>query len=88
MSRGGAGRSGGREEPTGGTPVWVWLVYGLGILGATIVVASGLFVLGAYLGSEEGAFSLNVSLPVLVLWGGLALAALVLRVRRRTGGRR
>lgn len=85
MSRGGAPRAESGGEPSGGTPIWVWLVYALGILGATIVVASGLFVLGAHLGSEEGTVSTNVSLPALVLWGGLALAALVLRIRRRRG---
>jgi hypothetical protein len=86
VSREGAQR-GKTEEvvPVGGTPIWVWLVYGLGLLGATILVASGLFVLGAYIGSDDVPVTTNVSIPALILWGGLALAALVLWLRRRGG---
>ncbi|GIU93747.1 MAG: hypothetical protein KatS3mg012_0204 [Gaiellaceae bacterium] len=83
MSREGAQRRAASEAPTGGTPVWVWLVYGLGILSATILVVSGLFVLGAYLGSEDGTVTTNVSVPALVLWSILALVAFVVRLRRR-----
>lgn len=88
MSREGAKREAPAEAPVGGTPIWVWLVYGLGLLGATILVASGLFVLGAYIGSDDVPVTTDVSIPALILWGGLVLAALVLLLRRRRGGAR
>ena len=40
-------------EGTGGTPIWVWIVYALGILAASILVLSVLFTLGAYLLSDD-----------------------------------
>jgi hypothetical protein len=86
VSREGAQRDKAAEAaPVGGTPIWVWLVYVLGILSATILIGSGLFVLGAYIGSEDGTVTTNVSIPALLLWSVLALAALVLWLRRRGG---
>ncbi len=83
MSRGGAPSSRkSPEEGGGGTPVWVWLVYGLGLLAVTILVGSILFSIGASL-SEDTEVAYDVSIPALVLWGGIALAALVLWLRRR-----
>jgi len=84
MSREGAKR-GSVQAPTGGTPIWVWLVYGLGMLGATILIASGLFVLGAYIAEDDVPVTTNVSIPALVLWGGLLVVAVVLWLRRRKG---
>ena len=71
--------------PTGGTPIWVWIVYGLGILAATIFVLSALFVLGAYVASDDVPVTYNVSLLAMVLWGGLVALALVVWLRRRGG---
>jgi hypothetical protein len=73
--------------PTGGTPIWVWLVYGLGILAATIFAVSALFVVGAYLASDDVPVTFDVSAVAIVLWGGLiALAGATWLVRRRGGG--
>jgi hypothetical protein len=86
VSREGAQRDKAPDSvPVGGTPIWVWLVYGLGLLGGTILVASGLFVLGAYIGSDDVPVTTSVSIPALILWGGLVLAAVVLFLRRRGG---
>lgn len=86
MSRGGVQRDKSADAtPAGGTPIWVWLVYALGALGGTILVASGLFVLGAYIASDDVPVTTSVSLPALVLWGGLVLVALVVWLRRRGG---
>ena len=85
MSREGANRDE-AQAPSGGTPIWVWLVYALGALGATILVASALFALGASM-ADDAAVSTNVSIPALLLWGGLAVGALVLLLWRRGGSR-
>lgn len=87
MSREGA-RTRPDPTPTGGTPIWVWVVYGLGILAATIVAVSILFVVGAYIASDDVPVTFNVSAVAIVLWGGLiALAVATWLVRRRGGGR-
>jgi LPXTG-motif cell wall-anchored protein len=70
-------------ESTGGTPIWVWLVYALGILAATILVFSVLFTLGAYVLSDDVPVTANVSVPALVLWGGLTVIAGGLWLYRR-----
>jgi hypothetical protein len=76
------------STPTGGTPIWVWVVYGLGILAATIFTVSVLFVAGAYIASDDVPVTFNVSSVAIVLWGGLiALAVTTWLVRRRGGGR-
>lgn len=86
MSREGAQRDKAEEAvPVGGTPIWVWLVYGLGLLGTTILLASALFVLGAYIGSDDVPVTTSVSIPALILWGGSAVGALVLLLWRRGG---
>jgi hypothetical protein len=65
------------------TPIWVWIVYVLGIFAATILVLSILFTAGAYLLSDDVPVSLNVSIPAIVLWGGLSVLALGLLLYRR-----
>ena len=84
MSREGAQR----PEPaaTGGTPIWVWAIYVLGILAATIIVLSVLFSIGAYISDVD--VTLNVSTPAIVLWGGLTALAGGLWIWRRRQGRR
>jgi LPXTG-motif cell wall-anchored protein len=68
---------------TGGTPIWVWAVYAVGILAATILVFSVLFTLGAYLLSNDVPVTMNVSVPAIVLWGGLTAIAGGLWIYRR-----
>lgn len=87
MSREGARRPA-DSTPSGGTPIWVWVVYGLGILAATIFVFSILFVLGAYLTSDDVPVTLSVSALAIVLWGGLIALALATWFARRRGGPR
>ena len=87
MSREGARRPT-DPTPTGGTPIWVWVVYGLGILAATIFVFSILFVLGAYLTSDDVPVTFSVSALAIVLWGVLIALALATWFGRRRGGSR
>jgi hypothetical protein len=86
VSREGVQRA--QAAPAGGTPIWVWVVYGLGIFGATVFVASALFVAGAYISSDEVPVTLNASLLGIVVWGGLVLVALATWIARRRGGAR
>jgi hypothetical protein len=74
-------------EPTGGTHILVWVVYGLGIFGAVVLAGAALFSYGASLGSDD--VGLNVSPVAFIVWGGFVLLALVTYVvRRRKGHRR
>jgi LPXTG-motif cell wall-anchored protein len=66
-----------------GTPIWVWLVYGLGLLAAVIFLFSALFTLGALVLSDDVPVTYDVSLPAILLWGGLMLAAAALWIVRR-----
>ena len=86
MSREGASDQKSKPTRAAGTPIWVWVVYGLGILAAAIFVFSVLFTLGAVLLSDDVAVTYDVSALALVLWGGLmflAVATWALRRRRR-----
>jgi hypothetical protein len=77
-----------KEKPaaaSGGTPIWVWVVYALGIFAATILVFSILFTLGAYVLSNDVPVTFNVSVWALVLWIALTLLAAGLWLRRRRG---
>ncbi len=82
MSREGAPSNKPKQQPPAGTPIFVWVVYGLGILAATIIAFSVLFTLGARL-SDDVPLEYDISWPATILWGGLALAALVTFVVRR-----
>ncbi|MGH3135284.1 MAG: LPXTG cell wall anchor domain-containing protein [Gaiellaceae bacterium] len=75
-------------KPTGGTPIWVWVVYSFGILAAAIFVFSILFTAGAYLLSEDVEVTFDVSTLAIVLWGGLMALAGGLWIWRRRQGRR
>lgn len=83
MSREGAGGKKEQAAPAAGTPIWVWLVYGLGILAAAIFAFSLLFTAGAYLLSDDVPVTLDISAPAIVLWGALIVAALVTWFTRR-----
>ena len=73
-----------KAPATSTTPIWVWVVYGIGIFAATVLVGSTLFTIGAlYLSSEGSGFYWNVSVPAFVLWGLLTLVAAVLWLTRR-----
>ena len=74
-------------KPTGGTPIWVWVVYSLGILAAAIFAFSILFTAGAYLLSDDVDVTFDVSAPAIVLWGALMAVAVGLWIWRRTKGR-
>ena len=71
------------HEPAGGTPILVWVVYALGILALAVFVFSGLFLLGAYIASDDVPVTYDVSALAVVLWGGLLALAAVTFLRRR-----
>ena len=87
MSREGAPSKTPKPAPAAGTPIWVWLVYILGGLGAVVFAFSGLFTLGAFVLSDDVPVSANVSTPAVVLWGGLIVAAAVTWIVRRRNRR-
>jgi LPXTG-motif cell wall-anchored protein len=69
-----------RTSPAAGTPIWVWLIYALGILAAGIFAFSALFTAGAhFLGGSD----YRASVPAFLLWGGLMLVAIVTWLARR-----
>jgi LPXTG-motif cell wall-anchored protein len=73
-----------RQDP--GTPIWVWLIYTLGLLAGTLLVLSIAWVAVVSMSSDDASYDVNV--PAFVLWGGLVLAAAGTLVwRRRKGGR-
>jgi hypothetical protein len=84
VSREGAGDKKPKQPPAAGTPIWVWVIYGFGILAATIFVFSALFTFGAlYLSDQGTGFSWRASVPAITLWGVLILAAVITWVVRR-----
>ena len=85
VSREGAPATKSKADPprASGTPIWVWVIYGLGLLAAVIFAFSLLFTLGAVLLSEDVGVKYDVSALAIVLWGGLILAAVVTWVVRR-----
>ena len=75
------------KEPveTGGTPIWVGIVYALGLMAGGIIVLSLAFAAVVY-ASGDSEFDVNV--PIFVVWSVIvAFAAGVLVWRRRGGGR-
>lgn len=84
MSREGAGEKKPKAAPAAGTPIWVWLIYALGILAAVIFAFSLLFTLGAVLLSDDDVgVTYDVSTLAIVLWGAFVLAAAVTWIIRR-----
>lgn len=83
MSREGAPSQKPKAQPAAGTPIWVWLVYVLGILAAAIFAFSLLFTLGALVLSEDVPVTYDISAPAIVLWGGLILVAVATWIVRR-----
>jgi len=83
VSREGAPSKQPTSQPAAGTPIWVWVVYALGILAAAIIAFSLLFTLGARLLSNDVPVGYDFSWLATILWGGLVLAALVTYVVRR-----
>jgi hypothetical protein len=83
MSREGAPGKQPQKQPAAGTPIWVWVLYGFGILAASIIAFSVLFTLGAALLARDVDLSYDFSWPATILWGGLVLAAVVTFVVRR-----
>ena len=66
MSREGARRPASEAAP--GTPVWVWIVYALGILGALVLASDA---------------TVRLSVPAIVVCVLLIAAAVVVKVQRR-----
>jgi hypothetical protein len=66
-----------------GTPIWVWVIYGFGILAAAIFAFSALFTAGAVLLADDVPSTYDVSLPATILWSVLILAAVVTWIVRR-----
>jgi hypothetical protein len=83
VSREGAGDKKTKSPPAAGTPIWVWVVYGLGFIAAAIFAFSILFTAGALLLSDDVPTTYDVSAPAIVLWGGLIVAAVATWVVRR-----
>jgi hypothetical protein len=83
MSREGAGGKKPKQAPAAGTPIWVWLIYGLGILSVGIFAFSLLFTLGALVLADDVPATYDFSVPATVLWGGLIVAAAVTWIVRR-----
>lgn len=82
MSREGAGAGTQEHTRPAGTPMWIGVLYFLGAVGA---IALG-FLLGMKLVESvfwDDAPAYDVSLPLVVLWGGLFVAAAVVWVARR-----
>jgi hypothetical protein len=86
VSREGAGDKAQKQQKqpsAAGTPIWVWLVYALGIMAGAIFAFSLLFTAGALFLSDDTPVTYDVSVPALILWGALIVAALATFVRRR-----
>jgi hypothetical protein len=87
VSRAGAPSQKPKAQLAAGTPIWVWVIYVVGILAAAIFAFSLLFTLGALLLSDDVPVSYDVSAPAIVLWGALIVAAVVTWVLRRRQSR-
>ena len=84
MSRDGApSKQAAKSQPAAGTPIWVWVIYAFGILAGAVIAFSLLFTLGARALSSDVEVGYDFSWPAAILWGGLALAAIVTYVVRR-----
>jgi hypothetical protein len=83
VSREGAGDKRPKSPPAAGTPVWVWVIYGFGILAAAIFAFSVLFTAGAVLLSDDVPVTYDVSAPATILWSALILAAVITWIVRR-----
>jgi LPXTG-motif cell wall-anchored protein len=75
-----------KEKPavrSAGTPIWVWVIYAVGVFAAAVLVLSVLFTVGAYFLSKDVPVTFDISVPGLVLWGGLTLLAAGMWLWRR-----
>jgi hypothetical protein len=75
------------KAKSSGTPIALWALYVLGLVAATVLVASLLFVAFAYAVTGNGGTGVDVSVPALVIWLGLVIAAGGTFAWRRWGGR-
>ncbi len=64
-------------------PLYVMTAYGLGALGALVLIFSALFTLGGYLSSDPTVVS--ISPLAIVVWGGLVVIAFATWLLRRRG---
>jgi predicted lipid-binding transport protein (Tim44 family) len=77
-----------KPEAPSGTPVWVWAVYVLGGLAATVFAGSLAFVAVGYATEGSGGAGVDISIPALVVWLALVIAAAGTFAWRRWGGQR
>ena len=73
-----------KAPPAAGTPIWVWLIYALGIFGAAVVAFSILFTAGALLLSDDVPVAAQFSTGAVVLWGAAIVVAGVTWIVRRS----
>jgi hypothetical protein len=79
------GANTGPEPVRAATPIWVWIVYGLGIFAAVIFAFSILFTVGAlYFSDEGGSFFAEISVLGVVLWSLPIVAAVAVWLQRRS----
>jgi glucan phosphoethanolaminetransferase (alkaline phosphatase superfamily) len=83
VSREGAGANEPKPPPAAGTPIWVWVIYALGLFALAIFVFSILFTVGAKVLSDDLDVTYDVSTPAILLWGALIVAAAVTWIVRR-----
>jgi hypothetical protein len=88
VSREGAPDKRPKAQPAAGTPIWVWVIYTLGILAVSVVVLSGLFTAGAYFLSGDVPVGVEISTLAIVVWGGLIVLAAATWLSRRRRARR
>ena len=73
-----------KAQPAAGTPIWVWLIYALGIFGVAVVAFSILFTAGALLLTNDVPVSARFSTGAVILWGAvIVVAGVTWLVRRR-----
>ena len=83
MSREGAPSNQPKAAPAAGTPIWVWLVYAVGIFAAILITVMVLFNIGVlYLSDEGDEYEWNLTW-VLAAWCVPVVVAALLWISRR-----
>ena len=66
-------------------PTLVWIAYGLGILGAVVLVSSALFLAAGYFTTDD--VTVGFSVPAIVLWSCFLAIGVGTWIWRRFGSR-